>query len=302
MSSCNPFVFSSEYKHRQSCFQLNVECVNDEVCNRQLALYLQVCQANGTQCKVKQCQAALQFFYENMPFSVAQMLTFCDCMQSDENCHQAKGLLHGKPCAVHLVPAPSCLSIIHTCQANSLCRVKYDNFTSKCLKYISQTCLEDKACLQFLDRNDLICSDSDECRAAYINLWGSVLQVECTCDTASVEEQSACKWFQHVFHGKSCFSKLTSVIILFRALSYNETTIIIIIYISCLIPILGIILLALSKTRMVVVVVVENDVNATCFFVSRACTTAYQAKTISPSHLSEKLMIPQTTMEHQLCQ
>nr|XP_060627688.1 GDNF family receptor alpha-like [Anolis sagrei ordinatus] len=197
-----------EYKHRQSCFELNVECISDEVCNRQLALYLQVCQANGSQCNVKQCQAALQFFYKNMPFNVAQMLTFCDCMQSDENCHQAKEVLHGKSCAGHVVPAPSCLSVIQTCQADSFCWDKYKNFTSKCLKYISQTCLEDETCLQFLDRNDLICSDSDECREAYINLWGSVLRVECTCDVTLVEDQATCKWFHHVFHSKPCFSKL----------------------------------------------------------------------------------------------
>uniref|UniRef100_H9GW23 GDNF family receptor alpha like n=1 Tax=Anolis carolinensis TaxID=28377 RepID=H9GW23_ANOCA len=197
-----------QYKHRQSCFELNVECISDEVCNRQLAKYLQVCQANETQCNVKQCQAALQFFYENIPFNVAQMLTFCDCMPSDENCHQAKKVLHGKPCAVHVVPAPSCLHVIQTCQADSFCWDKYRNFTSKCLKYISQTCLEDETCLQFLDINDLICSDSDECREAYINLWGSVLRVECTCDFTSVEDQTACKWFHHIFHSKSCFSKL----------------------------------------------------------------------------------------------
>ncbi|XP_062839229.1 GDNF family receptor alpha-like isoform X2 [Anolis carolinensis] len=283
-----------EYKHRQSCFELNVECISDEVCNRQLAKYLQVCQANETQCNVKQCQAALQFFYENIPFNVAQMLTFCDCMPSDENCHQAKKVLHGKPCAVHVVPAPSCLHVIQTCQADSFCWDKYRNFTSKCLKYISQTCLEDETCLQFLDINDLICSDSDECREAYINLWGSVLRVECTCDFTSVEDQTACKWFHHIFHSKSCFNQLSGGKAELHSshgkllpatgeqfLLYDETTIMIILYISCLIPILGIILLALLK--------------------SRVCTRTYQAKTVLPAHLSEKLMIPQATMEHQLC-
>ncbi|XP_062839205.1 GDNF family receptor alpha-like isoform X1 [Anolis carolinensis] len=198
-----------EYKHGQSCFELNVECVSDEVCNKQLAKYLQVCQATGTQCNVKQCQAALQFFYENMPFNVAQMLTFCDCMPSDENCHQAKKVLHGKPCADHVVPVPSCLHIIQTCQADSFCWAKYENFTSNCLENITQTCLEDKACPPFVDGNDLICSDSNECRAAYINLLGSVLRVECTCDFTLVEDQSACKWIYHIFHSKCTFDQIS---------------------------------------------------------------------------------------------
>nr|XP_016852133.1 PREDICTED: GDNF family receptor alpha-like [Anolis carolinensis] len=204
-----------EYKHGQSCFELNVECVSDEVCNKQLAKYLQVCQATGTQCNVKQCQAALQFFYENMPFNVAQMLTFCDCMPSDENCHQAKKVLHGKPCADHVVPVSSCLHIIQTCQADSFCWAKYENFTSNCLENITQTCLEDKACPPFVDGNDLICSDSNECRAAYINLLGSVLRVECTCDFTLVEDQSACKWIYHIFHSKCTFGKLKTSLTVF---------------------------------------------------------------------------------------
>uniref|UniRef100_A0ABM5ETR3 GDNF family receptor alpha-like n=1 Tax=Pogona vitticeps TaxID=103695 RepID=A0ABM5ETR3_9SAUR len=277
-----------EYKHRQSCFQVNVECVNDEVCNRQLALYLQACQLNGTQCNVHRCQGALRAFYENMPFNIAQMMTFCDCIQSDENCHQAKELLHGQPCAVHAIPQPSCLSVIHSCQADNLCWAKYQAFTSKCLEPVSQACLEDKDCLQFLGSEDLICSNSTECRAAYVSLWGSVLRVECTCDTSPAEELSVCRWFQQTLHSKSCLNQISGGKIDLnlssmdlhgeilpatgeQSLSYDDT-IIIAIYISCLIPILGIILLALVK--------------------SRACTTAYQAKTISPAHLSEKLMIP----------
>ncbi|XP_061482046.1 GDNF family receptor alpha-like [Rhineura floridana] len=278
-----------EYKHLRSCFQVNMDCVNDEVCNRQLSLYLRVCQANGTQCNLNHCQAALQSFYENMPFNIALMLTFCDCLQLDENCHQAKGFLHGKPCGGNIVPPPSCLSVIHMCQGNHICWAKYEAFTLTCLKLFPRACLEDKACLEILDTNDLICSDSAECRAAYIGMWGSVLRVECTCDTTPLAEQPVCKRFYNILHSKSCFTQISggkadlysSHIDLSgkilpvtgeRSLFYDDT-VVIIIYISCIILVLGIILLTLLKTR--------------------ACTTVYQAKTASPAHLSEKLMISQ---------
>lgn len=99
---------------------MNRECVEDEVCNKQLSLYLKVCSVN--KCNVEGCQAAIRFFYQNMPFEVAQMMIFCDCIQHDESCHRAKELLHGKPCAVPVVPPASCLNVIHTCEENELCR------------------------------------------------------------------------------------------------------------------------------------------------------------------------------------
>ncbi|XP_028578450.2 GDNF family receptor alpha-like [Podarcis muralis] len=278
-----------EYKHLRSCFQVKVDCVNDGVCNRQLSRYLQACQANATQCNWNRCQAALRSFYENMPLNVALVLTFCDCMPSDENCHQAKEFLHGTVCGVNMVPAPSCLSVIDTCQRNEICRAKYEAFTSKCLKPFARQCLEDKACFESLDANDLMCSDSDECRAAYVGMWGSVLRgVECTCDTTPLAKQTACKWFHHILHSKYCFTQISggkadlysSRMVLpgkilpvtgERSSLYTDT-IIIMIYTSCIILVLAIILLTLLKTR--------------------ACTTVYQAKTVSPAHLSEKLMMP----------
>ncbi|ETE66805.1 GDNF family receptor alpha-like protein, partial [Ophiophagus hannah] len=184
------------YKQPPSCFQANMECVNDEVCNKQLSLYLQVCQINGSSCDINRCRAALHAFYTNMPFQVAQMLTFCDCMQSDDNCHQARQFLHGHSCAIQMVPTPSC---VHVMQLS-----KYEAFTSKCLKHVSQDCLEENSCLKTWNAIDPICSETVDCRAAYVDLWGSVLRVKCTCETASQAEQSVCQWFHRILHGKVC--------------------------------------------------------------------------------------------------
>ncbi|XP_048361847.1 GDNF family receptor alpha-like [Sphaerodactylus townsendi] len=190
---------NAEYKPQHSCFRVQEECVSDTKCNKQFSAYLSDCQVRQTPCRVDQCKRALRNFYLNMPFNVAQKLTFCDCEELDENClHFSKELLHGKLCT-DLVPARSCHSLFQTCQANRLCQEKYKVFTSKCLNDISQSCLENKSCVKYLDTKDFNCSDSDECRRAYIDMWGILRPVKCTYDVRSpVEQSSSFKLFYHI--------------------------------------------------------------------------------------------------------
>ncbi|KAF6364477.1 GDNF family receptor alpha like [Rhinolophus ferrumequinum] len=105
----------------RSCLEVAETCVGDVVCNAQLAPYLKACSANGNLCDVKHCQAAIRFLYQNMPFNIAQMLVFCDCAPSDLPCQQSKEALHSKPCAVNIVPPPTCLNVIHSCRNDELC-------------------------------------------------------------------------------------------------------------------------------------------------------------------------------------
>ncbi|XP_054554127.1 GDNF family receptor alpha-like [Talpa occidentalis] len=167
-----------ETKGIQSCLEVTEACVGDVVCNAQLAPYLKACSANGNLCDVKHCQAAIRFFYQNMPFNIAQMLAFCDCAQSDIPCQQSKEALHSKPCAVNIVPPPTCLHVIHSCRHDELCR------------------------------QDLTCSGSDDCKAAYIGTLGTVLQMQCTCRPVAQSEESLCHIFQHLLHSGSCFDHL----------------------------------------------------------------------------------------------
>ncbi|KFO81237.1 GDNF family receptor alpha-like, partial [Cuculus canorus] len=191
------------YRANRTCLDVNKECVEDEVCNKQLSLYLKVCSVN--KCNMEECQAAIRFFYQNMPFEVAQMMTFCDCTQSDESCHRAKELLHGKPCAVTAVPPPSCLNVIQKCEENELCRKKYTTFQSKCWRQVTKKCYDDEACLETLIKGDMPCSANTDCKAAYISNWGTILRMECTCQNLLPTEQSLCKLFHHMLHSKSCF-------------------------------------------------------------------------------------------------
>ncbi|NXK45629.1 GFRAL protein, partial [Chauna torquata] len=193
------------YAANRTCLDVNKDCVEDEVCNKQLSLYLKVCSVNK-KCNMEECQAAIRFFYHNMPFEVAQMMTFCDCTQPDESCHRAKELLHGKPCAVTAVPRPSCLNVIHMCEENELCRKKYKAFQSKCWRHVTKKCYDDEACLETLIKDDMPCSANADCKAAYISNWGTMLRVECTCQNSPPAEQPLCKLFHHMLHSTSCFS------------------------------------------------------------------------------------------------
>ncbi|XP_061210924.1 GDNF family receptor alpha-like isoform X2 [Neopsephotus bourkii] len=278
------------YTANSTCLDVNRECVEDEVCNKQLSLYLKACSVNK-KCNMDECQAALRFFYENMPFEVAQMMIFCDCTQPDESCHRAKELLHGKPCAVTAVPPPSCLNVIHMCEENELCRKKYTAFQSKCWKHVTKECYNDEACLETLIKDDMPCSANADCKAAYISNWGTTLLVECTCQNLPAAEHSLCELFHHMLHSKSCFNELRQISIkkkgfhwvntempgekLSRAQlhssSINGETVYIIAYSSCIVLILGIVLLTLLKIR--------------------ACRTKHESRSPSPDHSSEAFMV-----------
>ncbi|NWI91451.1 GFRAL protein, partial [Pitta sordida] len=193
------------YAMNRTCLDVNRECVEDEVCNKQLSLYLKVCSVNK-KCNMEECQAAIKFFYQNMPFEVAQMMIFCDCIQHDESCHRAKELLHGKSCAVTAVPPPSCLNVIHTCEENELCRKKYTTFRKKCWRHVTKKCYGDEVCLETLIKDEMPCSANADCKAAFISNWDTMLHMECTCQNLPPMEQSLCELFHHMLHSKSCFS------------------------------------------------------------------------------------------------
>lgn len=90
----------------------------------------------------------------------------------------------------------------------TLSRRRYRIFQAKCWQHVMRKCHEDETCIGTLSKQDLACSGSDDCKAAYIGTLGTVLQGQCTCRTITQSEESLCKTFQHMLHRKSCFSKL----------------------------------------------------------------------------------------------
>ncbi|XP_053459559.1 GDNF family receptor alpha-like [Nycticebus coucang] len=245
-----------------SCLEVVEVCVEDVACNAQLAPYLKACSANGNPCDVKHCQAAIRFFYQNTPFNIAQMLAFCDCAQSDMACQQSKEALHSKPCAVNRGPPPTCLNVIRSCRNDELCRRRYSTFQSKCWQRVTRKCHGDETCIRTLSKQDLTCSGSDDCKAAYVGTLGTVLQVQCTCRNIKQSEESLCKIFQHMLHRKSCFNypALTNVkgIALYKRKHAREITLTgfpspfngeVIYAITCMTVTCGILLLVMVKLR-----------------------------------------------------
>ncbi|XP_077015544.1 GDNF family receptor alpha-like, partial [Tamandua tetradactyla] len=247
----------------RSCLEVAEACVGDVVCNAQLAPYLKACSANGNLCDVKHCQAAIRFFYQNLPFNIAQMLAFCDCAQSDIPCQQSREALHSKPCAGNIVPPPTCLNVIHSCRNDELCRRRYWTFQSKCWQRVTGKCQEDETCISSLSNQDFTCSGNDDCKAAYIGTLGTVLQVQCTCRAITQSEEPLCKVFQHMLHRRSCFNypTLSNVkgIALYKSKPAKEITITgfhspftgeVIYAFTCMTVTCGVLLLVMLKLRI----------------------------------------------------
>ncbi|KAM4041498.1 GDNF family receptor alpha-like [Anomaloglossus baeobatrachus] len=247
----------------KSCLDVATLCVGDSVCNRHLAALMKACPTNGTACNVKDCKRTIRAFYETMPFNISQMLAFCYCNQSHEACHNAGDVLHSKSCTAHSDVPVYCLHVVSSCLDNELCRERYGIYQSKCWEPVSR-CLNNKSCLLGLHKDEMTCSGSDECRAAYIRTLGTKLQIPCTCNRGlNYEDHHLCELFSHVLQSKSCLKGLSAINI---HASYSDSqgeqiistsphtfhadaVIYIIAYTSGIILISGIIILTLLQTR-----------------------------------------------------
>ncbi|XP_068089447.1 GDNF family receptor alpha-like [Hyperolius riggenbachi] len=192
-----------------SCLDAATLCIGDDVCNRHLAELMKACTVPGNACDVKNCQKKIQSFYESMPFNVSQMMAFCDCDHSHEECQRAGDVLHSRSCTVATDVPISCLHVVRSCLINAPCRKRYEAYQSKCWKYASR-CQNDISCLLDLNKEDLTCSATNECRAAYIGTLGTKLHTPCTCDIEHrFEEQHLCALHSSILNNsKSCLSKL----------------------------------------------------------------------------------------------
>ncbi|XP_044531285.1 GDNF family receptor alpha-like [Gracilinanus agilis] len=190
-----------------SCLEAAQICIGDVICNKKLALYLEACSTTGRPCNLTQCQAAIRFFYQNIPFHIGQMLALCDCAPADTPCQKIKDILHSKSCAMNVVPLPSCLDVIHNCRDDEICRSHYETFLPKCWQRVTEKCYYDETCINTFSKEDLTCSADDKCKAAYINILGTILHAQCTCGSIPFTERPLCEIFYHMLQSTSCFSK-----------------------------------------------------------------------------------------------
>uniref|UniRef100_A0A7N4NYW8 GDNF/GAS1 domain-containing protein n=1 Tax=Sarcophilus harrisii TaxID=9305 RepID=A0A7N4NYW8_SARHA len=222
--SCNLNIFLLlGFQGIWSCLEAAQICVGDVTCNKQLALYIKACSATGRPCNLTQCQAAIRFFYQNMPFNIGQMLALCDCAPADIPCQKSKDVLHNNSCAGNVVPPPSCLDIIHSCQDDEICRSHYETFQSKCWRHVTEKCYFDETCINTFNKEDITCSADDTCKAAYIDTLGTILHVQCTCSSIPFTEQPLCEIFYHMLQSKSCFN-LYMCIYVYTSCSHHFTS------------------------------------------------------------------------------
>ncbi|XP_018414360.1 PREDICTED: GDNF family receptor alpha-like [Nanorana parkeri] len=199
-----------EYEGPMSCLKVAALCIGDSVCNKHLAVLMKSCPVNGNTCSVKDCHKSIRSFYESMPFNVSQILAFCDCDQSHEDCQRAGDVLHSRSCTVATDIPMSCLHVVNSCFDNELCRERYGAYQSKCWEHTFR-CHNERSCLLGLTKQDLTCSASEECRAAYIGTLGTKLQTPCTCDIGlGYEEQHLCHLYSHILNGRSCLKGITA--------------------------------------------------------------------------------------------
>ncbi|KAM5165166.1 GDNF family receptor alpha-like [Mantella aurantiaca] len=199
-----------EYEGPMSCLTVAALCIGDSVCNKYLAVLMKSCPENGNACTVKDCHKTIRSFYESMPFNVSQMLAFCDCDQTNEDCQRAVDVLHSRSCTVATDIPISCLHVVNSCLDNELCRERYGAYQSKCWEHASR-CHNERNCLLGLIKEDLTCSASEECRAAHIGTLGTKLQTSCTCNIGlDYEEQHLCDLYFHILNGKYCLKRITA--------------------------------------------------------------------------------------------
>uniref|UniRef100_W5NJU6 GDNF/GAS1 domain-containing protein n=1 Tax=Lepisosteus oculatus TaxID=7918 RepID=W5NJU6_LEPOC len=120
------------YGRKGSCLDVTRLCLQDEICNRQMVPHIQACSGNPNHCNATHCQRAVQLFYDQMPYSVAVMLAFCDCSPTDDQCLQVKDVLHSRFCSEQQGTSPTCLEVLDRCLEETSCRHRYEVFHSKC--------------------------------------------------------------------------------------------------------------------------------------------------------------------------
>ncbi|XP_032877595.1 GDNF family receptor alpha-like isoform X1 [Amblyraja radiata] len=204
---------SEKQNHSMSCLKVTEQCIKDQdVCNRHLTPQKKACPQARKQCNLEDCHRAIRSFYTKISPDLAQMLVFCGCNPSDDLCLQAKETLHNNTCANYMDTVPTCLHLREKCLAEDVCRSRYELFQVKCWGHLMGMCSQeyDPSCLSGLSWNEWTCKADAECMAAYISTRGTLLQVQCTCNGITRDDQPFCELFQHMLNHQVCFTQVSS--------------------------------------------------------------------------------------------
>ncbi|XP_037321430.2 GDNF family receptor alpha-like [Pungitius pungitius] len=185
-----------------SCLDQITVCVSDTVCNRYLALVLQVCMA---QCNRDRCQLVTQQFYANMPHNVAEMLVMCQCDTSDHTCWEMTSALHSGTCGGQTW---ICQDTVNQCVEDTACREILKSFREKCWDPEDAQCrdsdLQTDECITRMDPARIRGADP-ECKTAFLKTLGTDLHYPCTCKGMRHDDLLSCNTIYDVLHNRSLF-------------------------------------------------------------------------------------------------
>ncbi|XP_005377973.1 PREDICTED: GDNF family receptor alpha-like [Chinchilla lanigera] len=235
---------SSENKstsHTQDCAYLRQQCQSDgTACEHAWRIVEDACGISdpGDSCKItnsSHCNLTIQCLVEsNFQFKrcvytddlscTVNKVFGIKCINKSDDIKEDKKFKQNLITPSHhgLAGVPSCLEATAACLGDAACNARlaaylsacsaqragrrYWTFQSKCWPHVAEKCHEDETCISTLSKQDITCSGSEDCRAAYIGILGTALQGQCTCRATTQTEESLCKIFQQLLHRKSCFN------------------------------------------------------------------------------------------------
>ncbi|XP_047667858.1 GDNF family receptor alpha-like isoform X2 [Tachysurus fulvidraco] len=199
-----------------SCVQGMTLCIQDEVCNRQLVPFVQSC--STPQCEGRLCRMAARRFYSSLPENMVDMLVFCQCEPDDQDCKHFQTMHNSNSCKQDQTSEWTCLEMLDNCTGEKICSIKpicsvhrisgqrFEVFLSKCFgsEDASLSGYSTIELLHVLDLNFFV-SGNKECRLAFVDTMGSVLQSLCTCHGLDHHNLYRCNVLQQAIHNRSYF-------------------------------------------------------------------------------------------------
>ncbi|XP_074660378.1 uncharacterized protein LOC141912862 [Tubulanus polymorphus] len=188
------------------CYDAFGECNKDYLCRRKMGKFIASCQwdMQKKSCDKKKCLPDMGDFYQNVAVKHAHAAAFCTCAKGDVKCESLRSVLQSQ-CAIRENPIPTCVAVVRKCQADEICRRKWE--------YYDTYCHTDSKTGRCIHGNHL-------CRDAVVGLMGTLLMTNCSCSGISQETRGRCMSLQEKLQKNKCRDQAVAS----STIVYHETT------------------------------------------------------------------------------
>ncbi|XP_074660525.1 uncharacterized protein LOC141912985 [Tubulanus polymorphus] len=160
------------------CREASEQCNSYFFCRRKLTALISNCEGTSSKpCNRKACLSAMSAFYHNVALRNAHAIAFCGCIEGDAKCESLRQSLHPQ-CSTADVPTPSCQKVVQTCQEDTGCRKRWQNYKHYCGSQPG---------------TGLCVHGTQLCRDAVVGISGTALSLNCTCSNTN-PEHALNKW------------------------------------------------------------------------------------------------------------